>query len=132
GGLHRYTVGQRRGLGVAMGTRYFVTKLDPKNGRVVLGPEEDLMVDRFFVSHLRFHSHTRRTCPTEGLSVKGRNRGNGVPCRVLFEDGGATVIPSQPVRRLACGQSACFYQGDLLLFGGVITEKKQKNHMCNM
>jgi len=119
-GLVHYTVGQRRGLGVAMGERYFVLALSPEKNEVVLGKESELSVDSLQVKSLRFVSCRKGQVPKEGISFKGRNRGEPIPCRVIFEKEGARVEFFSPVRRYAAGQSACFYLGDKLLFGGEI------------
>lgn len=122
-GLVHYTVGQRRGLGIAMGERCFVTELCPEQNRVILGKESELYVSQLFVSNLKFVSCRKREVPREGLFFRGRNRGELIPCRVFFENRGARVVFSSPVRRFAPGQSACFYFGDKLLFGGEICRK---------
>ncbi len=119
-GIYRYTIGQRRGLGIAMGERWFVTGILPEEGKVVLGPERELYTDRLFVKDLRFVSCAKKDLPKEGILFQGRNRGTPIPCKICFENGGVTVLFSEPVRRFAPGQSACFYRGEDLLFGGEI------------
>ncbi len=125
-GIHRYTIGQRRGLGVAMGTRYFVTELLPEENKVVLGPEEDLAVSSLFVKDLHFVSATRAEAKKCEVLFQGRNRGKPIPCKVNFESGGARVFFAEPIRAFAAGQSACFYHEDLLFFGGVVAKEEKK------
>lgn len=122
-GIHRYTIGQRRGLGVAMGERYFVTRIKAATGQVILGPEEDLLTEKVRVSGLRFVSVAKKDLPREGICMKGRNRGQCVPCEVTFEGRDAIARFSHPVRRIAPGQSVCFYRGDELLFGGIVPKE---------
>ena len=122
-GIFRYTVGQRRGLGVAMGERYFVTRLLPETGRVELGPEAELYTDRFPVEALRGLSGRLRDLPEE-LLFRGRHRGKRIPCRLVRSGRSGTVYLSEPIRRIAPGQSACFYLGEELVCGGVISEEK--------
>ena len=62
----------------------------------------------------------KKQVPKEGILFQGRNRGAPIPCTVLFEKNGAKVKFELPVRRFAPGQSACFYHGETLLFGGEI------------
>ncbi len=119
-GLAHYTVGQRRGLGIAMGERYFVLELRPEKNQVVLGKESELFVKQVHVKDLKFVSCRKSQVPREGLGFRGRNRGEPILCRVNFEKNGATVLFDAPVRQFAPGQSACFYFGDKLLFGGEI------------
>lgn len=123
GGIHRYTIGQRRGLGVAMGSRYFVTALLPEENRVVLGPEEELMTSSLFVKGLRFVSCEAKDLDRGDYLFQGRNRGKAVPCRVEKKKNGVLVHFYEKQRRIAAGQSACFYRGNFLLFGGVIAEE---------
>ena len=119
-GLVHYTVGQRRGLGIAMGERYFVLKLIPERNEVMLGAEPELYTKEVFVKGLRFVSCTKKQVPEEGLGFRGRNRGEPIPCRVEFTKTGARIVFENPVRRFAPGQSACIYLGEKLLFGGEI------------
>lgn len=119
-GLVHYTVGQRRGLGIAMGERYFVLELIPERNEIILGAEEELYVNKVHVKDLRFVSCRKSSVPKEGLGFRGRNRGEPIPCRVQFDGRGAVVTFDAPVRRYAPGQSACIYFGEKLLFGGEI------------
>lgn len=119
-GLMHYTVGQRRGLGVAMGERYFVLSLSPERNEVVLGREAQLYVEHIRIERLHFVSCRKRELPPKGLTFKGRNRGEPIPCTVSFDGQEAVLSFSEPIRRFAPGQSACIYFGDVLLFGGEI------------
>ena len=103
-----------------MGERYFVLQLRPEQNEVVLGKESELYVKKVRVKDLRFVSCRKKDLPKEGIAFKGRNRGEPIPCAVRFVAGGAEVDFPEPVRRFAPGQSACFYHGDELLFGGEI------------
>lgn len=119
-GISRYTVGQRRGLGIAMGKRYFVISLDPEKNQVVLGPEEELTTKCVFAESLHWVSCTKKTLPEGEIFFRGRHRGKLLPCRLKFENGGVEVVFDGAQRRFAPGQSACFYHGETLLFGGKI------------
>ncbi len=119
-GIHRYTVGQRRGLGVAAGERLFVIQKDKESGNVTLGTAEELLSDEICITDLHYVSCGRKNLPKEGLTVKGRHRGKALSCRLQFETGGARVILAEKAARFASGQSACIYLGDRLLLGGVI------------
>ena len=119
-GIHRYTVGQRRGLGVSAAERLFVVSKDKITGDIALGRGEELLCDDMWVEDLHYVSCGRKDLPKEGLTVKGRHRGKALPCRLRFEKGGARVIFAEQTPRFAQGQSACVYLGDELLMGGVI------------
>ncbi len=119
-GLIHYTVGQRRGLGIAMGERFFVLSLCPERNEVVLGREAELYVEKIRLKDVRFVSCSKNKLPLEGLSFKGRNRGEPIPCKVTLNKDRAELSFFDPVRRFAPGQSGCVYFGDVLMFGGEI------------
>jgi len=123
-GTFRYTVGQRRGLGVSTGERAYVVDLDPAAGRVVVGPGEllarrGLEADR--VSWVAGHP------PAEGgpfeVGVRVRYRSDEVPAVVTAQDDTRRVRVEfrSPQRAIAPGQSVVFYRGDEVLGGGRIT-----------
>ena len=62
-GLIHYTVGQRRGLGIAMGERYFVLALRPEENQVVLGRQEELLITELSLEHLHFVSCGKKEVP---------------------------------------------------------------------
>lgn len=119
-GIAAYTIGQRRGLGIAAGKRIFVTDIDPENNTVTVGDDEELYKSGITVGGLNF----QKLAPTEGgeyeLSVKVRYAAPPVAARVKIDGKKARVRFSEPVRATAPGQSAVFYDGDAIAFGGVI------------
>lgn len=125
-GIHCYTIGQRRGLGISAKERLFVTGLSSETGTVTLGTQAELLTERIRVTSLHYVSATRGTLPAQGIGMKGRNRGEPFACRLQFDRRGVTVYPEVPVRKFAPGQSACFYYEGKLLFGGVISEDTEK------
>ncbi len=115
-GIVRYTVGQRRGLGVAMGERCFVQSIDPVSGDIVLATESPLRT-AFDIDSPMFLSMAPQTGELI-CHVRTRYRAKPVECRVNIQKDGAFVETAEPT--LVCpGQSAVFYDGEAVLFGGV-------------
>ena len=123
-GIAAYTIGQRRGLGIAAGRRVFVTDIDPVKNTVTVGDDADLYKSRITVGKLNF----QKLLPTEsgeyGLSVKVRYAAAPVAAKVTIDGETAKVCFSEPVRAAAPGQSAVFYDGDAIAFGGVIEREE--------
>ena len=125
-GRHRgavcYTLGQRKGLGLAMGAPVYVCAKDMENNTVTIGPSEAL-----FATTLRANDWNWIPFPTltEPLRVTARARYNQKeqPATVYPEENGfARVEFDQPQRAMTPGQAVVLYQGDLVVGGGTITE----------
>ncbi len=120
-GFHRFTVGQRRGLGIALGRKAWVKAVDPESGRVtVVVDESELLSKGLVAAGVRWH------CPVKDVdkilcSVQIRYRHEAAPA--VIEHLGpeqVRVTFNQPVRAVTPGQAAVFYDGDRLLGGGWI------------
>lgn len=112
-GAHHFTVGQRRGLGVAAGEPLYVLRTEPRANRVVVGPHEALATRRVRVRGARLHRPG-----SEVDAVKLRYRTRPVPCRVAAggERGGALELElAEPFYGVAPGQSACLLRGDVIV-----------------
>ncbi|HEX2032446.1 MAG TPA: tRNA 2-thiouridine(34) synthase MnmA [Actinomycetota bacterium] len=121
GGVQRFTVGQRRGLGVSTGARTYVLELDAPANRVVVGAPE-LLARRGLVADRVGWVAGRPDGPFEG-QVKVRYRGEDVDAVVEPAGAdGARVEFRSPQRAVAPGQSVAFYVGDEVLGGGRIVE----------
>jgi tRNA-specific 2-thiouridylase len=118
-GVHRFTVGQRRGLGVAGPERRYVVRIEAESGRVVVGSPEEASRDRFEVEEASWVAGAPPPAPREVL-VKVRHRHEGERGTVRASGGGAEVRLARPVRGVAPGQAAVFYGGDEVLGGGRI------------
>lgn len=120
-GVHEFTIGQRKGLNVALGVPAYVAGIDPGSGDIRLETEpERLLASRFTVERVAWQSGRAPDLSRE-LEVQIRYRSRAVPCRVEPDGaGGAVVFPAIPQRAVTPGQAAVFYRGDLLLGGGVI------------
>lgn len=125
-GRHRgavcYTLGQRKGLGLAMGTPVYVCAKDMYKNTVTVGPESAL-----YASVLRANDWNWFPFPalTEPMAVMARSRYNQKeqPATVYPEEGGfARVEFAQPQRAMTPGQAVVLYSGDMVVGGGTITE----------
>ena len=121
-GIQYYTVGQRKGLGIALGKPAFVTKIDPIAKTVTLRYAEDTFARRITLTDLNFVGDAPRTEGELRRTVKIRYAAPPVPATVCFAGEVATVEFDSPVRTPAPGQSAVFYDGDRLALGGIIDD----------
>ena len=121
-GTFRFTVGQRRGLGVSTGDRNYVLRVDARENRVVVGPQE-LLRRRGLVAERTSWISTSPPGPFEG-EVRIRYRGEDVAAVVSPDHAARTarVDFRTPQRAVTPGQSVAFYAGEELLGGGTIAE----------
>jgi tRNA-specific 2-thiouridylase len=125
-GLHNYTVGQRKGLGVAVGAPLYVIELDRAHNRLVVGPEQELLHSRFMVRDVNW---IRPVAAGESIeaAVKIRNKHVAAPARVSVRLDGrgqaeADVEFAEPQRAITPGQAAVFFDKDEVVGGGWITQ----------
>ncbi len=119
-GYASYTVGQRKGLGVALGRPAFVLSIQPAQNRVVLGFEEDNKCDSFAVDSLNFVSVPEFEGEGE-FFVRPRYRSPLIKCNVKAENGKAYVSTESSIKLVSPGQSAVFYDSEgRVAFGGKI------------
>jgi tRNA-specific 2-thiouridylase len=122
GGVHRFTVGQRRGLDVALGERVYVKALDAARNRVVVAPRARLAAAG---ARLRATSWVAGAPPPAQLraQVRVRHRHAGADaCIEPGPDGAAMLRFDAPVEAVTPGQAAVFYDGERVLGGGWIEE----------
>src|SRR5262245_15661001 len=120
-GVHHFTVGQRRGLGVAAGEPLYVIATDPASQRVVVGGNDELLRARFIVENVNWISIAGADQPVRA-QVRIRNKHAAAPA-TLHAVGDAhrvEVVFDEKQRAVTPGQGAVFYDGDLVLGGGWI------------
>jgi tRNA-specific 2-thiouridylase len=119
-GLIHYTVGQRKGLGIAMGQPVFVVELRPETNEVVLGNADEVFSDRLYANRLNFMSIE----DLEGeLEVEAKIRYSHKGARCIIKKTGpdeVLCIFEEPQRAITPGQAVVFYQGDYVVGGGTI------------
>lgn len=118
-GLPFYTIGQRRGIGLAFGTPKYVVKLDAEKNAVVIGNEEDLYTASCKVKQVNLIGETGSE--SFSCTVKIRYLSEPVPATVIPQgDGIYEVKFEKPLKSVTPGQYAVFYDGEVLLGGGEI------------
>jgi tRNA-specific 2-thiouridylase len=119
-GVHRFTVGQRRGLGVGGRRRLYVSEVDAKRNRIVVGDENQLFCESARIEDVSWVSGRPPSSPLRAL-VQVRYRHAGAPARlVLHAKGALRAHFDAPIRAVAPGQAAVFYDGEAVLGGGWI------------
>jgi len=121
-GIQNFTVGQRKGLGMAVGAPLYVIAIEPAKNRVVVGGDRDLFRSRFRVRQVNW---IRPLVPGDAVEahVKIRHNHPGAPARVEALAGAeASVEFLEPQRAITPGQAAVFYDEDEVLGGGWISQ----------
>ncbi len=118
-GIIHYTIGQRKGLGIALGRPVFVKSIDPATNRVYLADAADSFEEEVFLTDL---SCTFPNSIHSGMEaeVKIRSRANPAKSTLTLENGLVRVRFAEPQRAPAPGQTGAIYQGDVVLGGGFI------------
>jgi len=123
-GIGAYTVGQRRGLGIAAGEPLYVTRLDAPSNTIVVGTKNETYVRTLVVRSVNWLACDPPAAPLH-LSVATRYRGSERAADVVPDNGLVSIRFSRPHPIVAPGQAAVFYSGDLLVGGGVVTAYTQ-------
>ena len=121
-GLIHYTIGQRRGLGLALDRPGYVIRKDMDSGAVIIGDNEDLFTRRLVADEFNWISGEAPKAPIKA-KAKTRYRHKEQPATIIpIEDGRVEIIFDEPQRAITEGQAAVIYDGDTLLGGGRIIE----------
>ena len=119
-GLCHYTVGQRKGLGIALGHPAFVVDMNPETRDITLVSAEDSYKSEILVESLVFQGLAPVEAGEFDLLVKIRYAAPPVPCHVTIDGDMAKVVFETPQRTPAPGQSAVFYRDGAIMLGGFI------------
>lgn len=119
-GIVRYTIGQRKGLGIALGVPAFVLEKRAAENQVVLGAEEGLFSRRIMAEQMNWIACET---PPEGLLVTAKTRYSPKEAEAVLHltETGVTAEFKEPQRAAAPGQAMVFYDGDVVVGGGTIT-----------
>ncbi|WP_028297148.1 tRNA 2-thiouridine(34) synthase MnmA [Olivibacter sitiensis] len=118
-GYPYYTIGQRKGLGIALGRPVFVTSILPESNTVMLGDESELEKGSAHVKNINLIKYEHIHEPLEAVT-KIRYKDAGMESHIVEEDGMMKVDFQHKVKGIAPGQSAVFYEGNDLLGGGFL------------
>ena len=117
-----YTIGQRRGLDLALGERVYVTDIDPETNTITVGPKEDLMQQTLTAGEINLVKHPRIEEERPAWGTIRYNDG-GAGCLVWQPDDDTLKVAfAEPRRAITPGQSVVLYDGDDVLGGGWIRE----------
>jgi tRNA-uridine 2-sulfurtransferase len=120
-GVHHFTVGQRKGLGIAAHEPLYVIATDPATQRVIVGPNDDLLRDRFFAANVNWISIPGVTDPIRAnVKIRNKHAGALATLHATTDPNRVEVIFDHPQRAVTPGQGAVFYDADVVLAGGWI------------
>lgn len=120
-GLIYYTIGQRKGLGISYKEPLYVIELNKKENKVVLGTEKELYKKEFTISDINLLVEKEKFLQCDNITVKIRYRAKEAKCKIeMLSDEEIKVILDEPQKSITPGQSAVFYDGDIVLGGGII------------
>ena len=133
-GVHQgfpfYTIGQRKGLGVALGKPAYVIKLNPQKNTVMLGDVEELKAEHMLTEPALWVNEAE-AMKSQELTVRIRYRSQPIPCEVKpLEDGRLLVHFLTEASAVTPGQSAVFYIGDRVVGGAFIANQKGVGYLA--
>jgi tRNA-specific 2-thiouridylase len=125
GGVTRFTVGQRKGLGISAGRPLYVTRIDARANRVFVSYDDECFASVASAESVNWVSISEPEGPVK-CAVKVRYRDELHPARVCPLPGGCVRIEfEKPVRAVTPGQSAVFYDGEAVLGGGILSRPQE-------
>ena len=125
GGIHRYTIGQRRGIGIADERPLYVISLDASANRVTVGSDAELLTSEFTAAGLNWIAATD---PIDAVraEVRVRYRHTAAPATITpLADKRAQIVFDEPQRAITPGQATVFYREDEVIGGGWIVRQRK-------
>jgi len=120
GGIHRYTIGQRRGIGIANSRPLYVLGVDSETNRVVVGYDDELLSGEFLAAGVNWIAMNNPTNPVRA-EVRVRYRHTAAPATITSRPNGRAIVRfDEPQRAITPGQATVFYRGDEVVGGGWI------------
>jgi tRNA-uridine 2-sulfurtransferase len=121
-GIHRYTIGQRRGIGIAAERPLYVIDIDATKNQVVVGPQDELLGQEFTAARVNWVAQDRSSAPLRAeVSVRYRHS-PAVATITPVDNSRVRVRFDEPQRAITPGQATVFYSGDEVLGGGWIVK----------
>jgi tRNA-specific 2-thiouridylase len=125
GGIHRYTIGQRRGLGIAAAQPLYVTNIDAARNRIVVGEQDDLLSKEFTAAGVNWVAFDQ-PCDSVRAEVRVRYRHQPAEATITpIENNRVRVCFDEPQRAITPGQATVFYRGDEVAGGGWIVKSRR-------
>ena len=123
-GIHNYTIGQRKGIGIAYAEPLYVVKLDPVMNQVIVATRAQAGKNECSVGRMNWVSIAEPTTPIK-VEVKVRYRSPAAPVNLIpLSQGRVKLLFEEPQFGITPGQAAVLYDGDLLLGGGIIEKEE--------
>lgn len=130
-GFAYYTIGQRKGLEIALGKPAYVLKINPLKNTVMLGDADMLKTEYMLIEDINA-ADINEILHCENLSVRIRYRSKAIPCSaILLDDGRILVHFKSEASAITPGQSAVFYEGNRVLGGGFIAFQNEVKKIVN-
>jgi tRNA-uridine 2-sulfurtransferase len=120
-GIHRYTIGQRRGMGISAPNPIYVKKIDSDNNTIITGEKEDLYSEKCLVNNINFMKF--KNLDNIKCNVKIRSTQKGSPCILKQIDNTIIVTFDKPESGITPGQAAVFYNKNGDILGGGTIDK---------
>lgn len=119
-GIWNYTIGQRKGLSLHRETPLYVIDIDPYRNVIIVGEEKDLYSEECIVSDLNWISIDRLDKPLDA-TIKIRYKSKEAECTLIPASNGTVIVRfKEPQRAVTPGQAGVFYDGDVVIGGGII------------
>jgi len=122
-GIHRYTIGQRRGLGIAHEKPLYVVQIERAKNQIIVGEADDLESVEFEAKGVNWVAFDEPSEPVRA-EVKVRYRHDPSPATIhALPDARVRIVFDEPQRAITPGQATIFYNGDEVVGGGWITRR---------